>query len=130
MRNESKLKSSLMDIIRTQLPGFVAIRHEDVRRSGIPDLSLTGHGKVSWVEIKHGDPHFDSEGIQELTMLRLAVAGYARYLIYMEDKDGGNKRTMIVHPKKLGTLEPEAECKGHDHRWVTEFFKRRHSNGD
>jgi hypothetical protein len=118
-----------MEMIKLHLPGFVAIRHEDVRRSGIPDLSLTGHGKDSWLEIKHGDPDFDSEGIQELTMLRLAAAGYARYLIYMEDKDGGNKRTLIVHPKHLGDLEPEAGCMGHDHRWVVEFLRERHTNG-
>jgi hypothetical protein len=123
MRNESKLKSKLMDEFKARLPGFVAIRHEDVRRSGIPDVSLTGCGKD---EVKHGDPDFGSSGVQELTMLRLAAAGFARYVIYLEDKDGDNKRTLIVHPKKLGTLEPECQCVGHDHHWVVEYFRKRH----
>jgi len=118
-----------MEQIKLHMKGFVALRHEDVRTAGIPDLSLTGHGKTSWVEVKHGTPDFDSQGIQELTMLRLAAAGYARYLIYLENKDGSNKRTLIVHPKKLGTLEPEAECDGHNHRWVADFFMERHING-
>ena len=126
VRNESQLKSKLMELIRDGLPGFVAIRHEDVRRAGIPDLSLTGYGKTSWIEIKHGTPDFDSTGIQELTMLRLAAAGYARYLVYIENQDGSNKRTLIVHPKRLKDLEPEAWCLGYNHRWVIDFLKDRH----
>lgn len=126
MRQESTLKSKLMEHIRLHMHGFVALRHEDIRTSGIPDVSLTGYGKTSWIEVKHGCPNFDSEGIQELTMLRLSAAGYARYVIYIEDKDGENKRTLIVHPKGIKTLDTEQWCIGHDHRWVVEWFRKRH----
>ena len=125
-RQESPLKSKLMEHIKLHMKDFVAMRHEDIRTSGIPDLSLTGYGKTTWWEVKHGTPNFDSRGIQELTMLRLAGAGYARYLIYIEDADGNNKRTLIVHPKHIGDMEAEAWCIGHNHRWVIEFFRKVH----
>lgn len=125
MKQESTLKSRFLAELRL-FPGFVIIRHEDVRTSGIPDLSLTGYGKDSWIEIKHGTPDFQSEGIQELTMLRLAGAGYARYLIYREDKNGQSKKTMIVHPTHIKDLEAEAWCIGHNHKWAAEFFRKRH----
>lgn len=127
MRQETNLKSKLMEQIKLHMRGFVALRHEDIRTSGIPDISLTGYNRGGWIEVKHGCPDFDSEGIQELTMLRLAAAGfYAYYLIYLEDKDGESKRTLIVHPKNLKSLDAEAWCVGHDHRWVVEWFKEKH----
>lgn len=128
MRQESVLKSRLVDAIKKTMPGCVLIRHEDVRTSGIPDFSLTGYMRTSWWEVKHGTPKFDSTGIQELTMLRLAGAGFARYIIYDENKVGQNKRTLIVHPKHLKDLEPEVWCVGHDHRFIVEYITSVHTN--
>lgn len=125
MKNESSLKSALMRQVKLDLSGFVALRHEDVRTAGIPDLSLTGLGRTSWWEFKHTVNGFDSTGIQELTMLRLAAAGYARYVVWEEKKS--IKRTLIVHPKHLGDLVPEAFCVGFDMRWLVEQVKKAHN---
>jgi|SRR6185436_505840 len=126
MADESTPRSALMRMIKLALPHFVALRHEDVRTRGIPDLSLTGLGRTTWWECKHATPDFKSQGIQELTMLRLAAAGYARYIIWREEADGSDKQTLIVHPEHLATLTPEAWCAGYDHRWMVEQLARAH----
>src|SRR6266852_4323907 len=116
MKQESFLKSQLMATIRRELPNFVALRHEDVRTSGIPDLSMTGYGKTSWWEVKHATPTFSSNNLQELILMRLAATVTAYYILYHELK--GNKRTLIVHPKQLNNLLPETGCSGFDHLFV------------
>lgn len=105
-------------------PSFVTLRHEDVRTSGIPDVSITGLGKTTWWEAKYLNPVFRSTGIQELTMLRLAAAGYARYVIWEEKR--GIKRTLIVHPKYVDTLQAEASCVGFDMQWLVGKVKEAH----
>lgn len=126
--DESTLKSALMRQIRDDLPGFVAQRHEDVRTSGIPDISLDGRARGSWWECKYGTPDFQSSGIQELTMLRLAAASYARYIIW-EERDG-RKRTMIVHPRHIGERDlhgfAEAWCVGFNQRFVVDQMGKVH----
>lgn len=125
-KRETPLKAALMKVMRTELPRFVVMRHEDRWTSGIPDFSVDGAGRTSWYEVKHADPEFDSEGIQELTCLRLAVASYCRYVIYYENKDGAEKRTMIVHPKHLHALIPEASVPGYSHAFVAAYIRRVH----
>ena len=122
--NESSLKSSWMAQMKSDAPGFVAIRHEDVRTSGIPDASITGCGRTTWWEAKYGTPDFQSTGIQELTMLRLSAAGYARYVIWEERK--GVRRTLIVHPKHLADLTPESWCVGFDMKWLVNEVRKAH----
>jgi hypothetical protein len=124
MKDESGLKSKLMAQIKLDLPKFVALRHEDVRTAGIPDLSLTGFARTTWWEFKHATPDFESHGIQELTMLRLAAAGFARYVIWQER--GGVKRTLIVHPKHIRTLLTETSCSGHDYQFLTDYMRKVH----
>lgn len=123
-RREANLKQSLVEALRQHLRGAVVIRHEDRFTSGIPDVSVTLLGLTSWWECKHACPSIDSRGIQELTALRLAVAGYCRYLVWEEKKDV--KRTMILHPNQLAGMVPEAFCAGFDHRWVVEYVRRVH----
>jgi hypothetical protein len=127
MEDESKLKSKLMLRVKERLPGFVALRHEDVRSSGHPDISMTGFARTSWWEAKHGTPDFESQGIQELTMRRLAAAGYARYIVWEERR--GIRRTLIVHPKHIGTdpLIAEASCVGFDHDFVIDCIRKAHN---
>ena len=124
IKDESGLKSALMRQIKIGLPGFVALRHEDVRTSGIPDLSLTRYGRTSWWEFKHAAPNFVSSGIQELTMLRLATAGRAWYVVWHEY--GSLKETLIVRPKNLKALTPEASCMKFNHLFVIEFMRKVH----
>jgi len=74
---------------------FVVFKHADRFTHGVPDISMTGNSVTSWWELKVADPEFDSPGIQELTMIRLAAGGCARYLIYSH----GTIR--IVEPRNL-----------------------------
>lgn len=120
--NESYLKSALMKELKLQLPGFVALRHEDVRSAGIPDMSLTGGGRTTWWEFKLAAPRFASRGIQELTMLQLAAAGFARYVVWEEKRSV--MRTLIVHPKRIGTLMPEDWCTGFDMQFIVDFMRK------
>lgn len=96
---EHPLKAKLTSVLRKELTGFVILRLEDKLQSGIPDMVITGNNRTSWWEIKAGA--FHSKGIQELTLIRLARAGYARYIIFRED------RILIVHPNNIKTLIPE-----------------------
>lgn len=126
-KRETALKKALMTELRDRLPGFVHQRHEDKFAVGWPDLSCIGFARTSYLEVKHATPNFDSIERQELTMLRLAAASfYARYLVYFENKSGTLKRTLIVHPKRIHDLFPEASTTGHDHRWVAEHILRIH----
>jgi len=125
-RRENELKAALVDCLRHELPTWVHLTHQDVRSSGRPDVTSTGRSRTTWLEVKHGTPDFDSQGIQELTMMRLARAGAARYIIYIEDADGSNKRTLIVHPRDFKTLEPQAFCKGFDHKFVADWLRSFH----
>jgi hypothetical protein len=123
--NESSLKSELMQQFKLRLPNYVALRHEDVRTAGIPDISLTGYRRTTWLEAKHDDDDgFKSTGIQELTMLRLASAGCARYIIWQEKK--GIRRTLIVHPKGLKTLDTKLWCAEFNFDWLVEQVERVH----
>lgn len=129
---ESKLKAELMSFIREGLPRVVAFRHEDLFTSGIPDISVTWRGKaifpqiyMSWWEVKHGTPKFESTDIQELRLKQLAEEGFARYLIYMEG-DSQGQRTLIVHPRNLKQMIPEYSCEGFNHRWVVRMIRDYH----
>lgn len=125
-KEENVLKASLLQQVKLDLPGFVAIPHQDVRRAGNPDFTLTGRHMTSWWECKHGTPKFDTFDLQELMMNRLAGAGYARYIIWHEQRDKTNRRTLIVHPKNISTLLPEAWCVGFNFRFLTNFFRSVH----
>lgn len=124
MHDESGLKSALLKQMKLVVPGFVVLGHRDGVTSGVPDWSVTGEGRTTWIEFKHAAPNFKSTGIQELTMMRLAGAGYARYVVWEEKR--GVKRTLIVHPKDLKDLTPEAWCVGFDHRWLAEQIRKAH----
>src|SRR5262245_1934486 len=130
-KREADLVSKLMVLLRTRVGDkIVALRHEDVRTCGIPDLSTTGFGRTCWWEFKHGTPNFQSTGIQELTMLRLARNGFARYVIWREEADGSEKQTHIVHPKDLKALAGIMTT-GFSMDFVVDYMLRLHgSDGD
>ena len=124
-KQEQFIRSNLMAQLKMELPGFVFLRHEDVRQNGHPDLSATGIAKTTWWEIKHGTPDFETNGIQELTMLRLAAAGYARYIVFEERKE--IQRTLIIHPRHIATVSPEASTIGFDYKWVANYIREVHA---
>lgn len=123
-REENKYKAKLVEQFRKDEPEGVTLAHQDLRTGGVPDITHTNYGSTKWIECKHGNPNFDSKGIQELTMKRLAAKGFARYVIWLEEADGTNKRTLIVHPNNLKSLVAEETYAGFNHRLVVDYISR------
>jgi hypothetical protein len=123
-KEETLLKSKLVQAFVRRLPNYVFIRHEDVRRSGIPDASVTGDNMTSWMEVKHATPSFEWKGVQHDTMMRLSAEGWAYYVVYWEYN--GRKKTLIVHPNDIATLDTQFQVEGFDHDWVVDFFHTVH----
>jgi hypothetical protein len=133
--DEAILKASLCQEARAQLKRFVVIRHEDRFTHGIPDMSVTGNKTTSWWEVKHAlsingrEPDFESKGIQELTMRRLALAGRAAYVVYWER--GLEHRTYILQVGDLGNpnwAEDVPHVDGFNHNFVIDYIKEVHSD--
>jgi len=123
---EAILKGNLVKELRLSFPSFVIIRHEDSFTHGIPDISIDGNKITSWIEVKYANPTFASKGIQELTMLRLANASHAFYVVYFEK--AGNKRTYFIAPHDIGN-SIESWCNyvdGFNHKWIIENIKGVH----
>lgn len=124
-KDESDLKAKLVKAFRAELPNFICQRIEDRITSGWPDIEIIGRARTSYIEVKHATPNFVTSGIQELTMLRLANASfYARYVIFEERR--GVRRTLIVHPKNLEPLQPEAFIIGFQFGWVVDKIREMH----
>lgn len=128
MKREAELKSAFSQTLRRRLPTFYTLL---LASAGAPDRAIIGAGKTSWLEFKHATPSFRSPGLQELTCMRLAIAGYCRYVIWYETAKGNGQRTMIVHPKVVHErtswqLTPEAWTMGFDHEWLVEQIRKVH----
>ena len=50
--NEADIKGKIVAQLKEDLPRACVIRHEDLIRKGIPDLSAT-YGGTSWLEVKY-----------------------------------------------------------------------------
>lgn len=96
-KQEGTYLANLMQKLST-LSGCIALRHEDVRNGGIPDLSFTRRGRTSWWEFKHATPHFESHGLQIRTCQELAAYGHCHYVIWREGNDYP-QQTWIVKPE-------------------------------
>lgn len=124
---EASLTSALVKLAREQLRGAVVLKHADSFTYGIPDLSVTWHGKTTWWEVKFADPGLQSSGVQDKVCMQLAAAGFCRYIVYHLLRD--TKRTLIVHPKDLADwrgVPAECWCTGFDHRWVLQHIRAAH----
>lgn len=129
-KQENILKEKCVAVLRQELPKYVVQVHQQVVGSGTPDLSIIGVGRTSWLEFKHATPDFESRGIQELQMLRLAAAGFARYIIWWEDgKSPHTQRTLIVHPRYLKDYATmfEDSCVGFNHRFLADYVRKIHA---
>lgn len=132
MKQEAQLRTDFLTELEKD-KRFIALRHEfgAGAQPGNPDLSITGGRCTTWLEFKHATPQFDDNGRQLLTMMRLAAAGHARYVIWWESATGLGKRTMIVHPREVRDrkgwlLNPEEVTNGHDHRWLVQWLLSKH----
>lgn len=104
-----------------------AMRHEDVRSVGYPDLSLTGSGRTTWWEFKHAMPKLkanEAGSKQHLCMMRLEQLGFARYIIWLEDEEG-KQSTLIVCPQYLADFRSKATIiiAGYAMKGVVEWMK-------
>jgi len=130
--NESTLTSALMHKLREQLRGYECFRHPAsyLSQAGIPDVSITGYGRTTWLEVKFAKPSIRSRGIQDQTMLRLAGAGRAYYIIYHLEHD--IKRMGIVHPRIVHDSDTNLWkytgewTLGFKHAMVADFIRRGH----
>jgi hypothetical protein len=124
--NESALKSTLVKLLRTELRTAVVLRIEDRFTSGIPDIVVVGNGVTSFWEVKYAHPNFASRGVQELTLLRLARAGIARYLVYSEIK--GVKNTHILNPSDITNWQQvPTSAPGFNHQFVLHAVRELHA---
>lgn len=129
-RREGELVEALLSVMTDLAPGLLVFKHQDVRECGHPDWSVSGGGRTSWWEFKHGVPSFDAHGLQLLTCRRLARASFCRYVIWQESARGDAQRTLIVHPEMVhrarthGTWDFEAEraSEGLNFAFVADFI--------
>jgi len=133
-KRETELKLEQLDVL-DKLYGdlFFAQQHQDVRKSGQPDVSLSGLHSTTWWEYKHATPRFSSPGIQENTCARLAARSFCRYIIYFETPCIFS--TWIVHPLEvkdkrgiMNLIHPEWIFPGFAHDKVAEYMKRTHDD--
>jgi hypothetical protein len=128
MKREASLKSAFFKELAHQCPNFYTLRHHT---RAAPDRSITGGGRTTFWEFKHGTPHYESPGDQELMCMRLAIAGYCRYVLWWETAKGVGQRTMIIHPRQMhdrvGSFPlAEAWCSGYNHRWLVHYIRGIH----
>lgn len=121
MLSEAKLVAALMKALGPELPGYVIIKHHDTITAGVPDLSVTGRGRTTWLEVKYANPKIYFRGAQSELMKKLYASGSAFYVVYRENPDA----VEIVAPSNLE--HPILTAAGHDHRAVAAFINRQHA---
>ena len=128
MKREAELKGAFSRVLRDSCPTLFALQ---LSTAGGPDRIVIGNNHVTFWEMKHATPDFESPGLQELTCMRISDHAYCRYLIWQENSRGEDWRTLIVNPydvrrRKGWRLAPEAYCEGFDHRWAVEQVRKAH----
>jgi len=123
---ETVLVSALVQTLRKAFPSFVIFKHADKFTFGVPDISVTGRMKTTWLEVKYADPTFLSSGVQELAMKRLSATSYGWYVIY--DENEGHRRTLLVVPELLSEWKTQhIAVDTFDHEWVAMVIGKVHS---
>lgn len=125
-KREAELKSAFTREMTRQLPEFIMLF---LATAGAPDRSITGMGRTTHFEFKHGTPGFVSPGNQELMCMRLAEHGFCRYVVWQESH-AGVQRTLIVHPRFVHdrTLIAEESCQDFNHLFVVDYIRRVHEH--
>lgn len=129
VKREAELKAAFGAELARMLPEFIV---QYMASAGSPDRSISGAGLTTHWEMKHATPTFISPGLQELTCMRLAVVAHCRYVIWYENVNGDEQRTMIVHPREIHNrtswyLHSEVSTPGFDHRWLVEQIRKAHA---
>lgn len=119
---EAELKSALFKQLLKMEPSFLVLQ---LATAGCPDREVIGNKRTSYYECKHGTPIFQSLGNQKLICQRFANQGFhCRYILWIEDRDGSNQHTRIVHPLQIESWTTESEhiFTGFDHQSVAEYI--------
>ena len=122
--DEASLKDDLVAVLRDALPGArrTILRHEDKNTAGIPDISVTWRRRTSWWEVKYANPSVESRGVQDFTLQALAANGFARHIVYAQEKVFGipAKAVYIVKPEDIADWREKHERRifGFDHKRV------------
>lgn len=131
MKYEAKLKAALVKAFPSD---YYVLAISDQRKYGIPDLVPSGHGRTSWLELKHATPRFSTMEVQEITCMQLAKYSFCRYVIYHEHL--GVQSTLIVHPRHVHLSKGlvrglifEVSFPGFDHRAVVNYVRTFHETG-
>ena len=119
--NETTCTSGLVKAIN-RMPGFMALKHNDAKTAGIPDISVTAYGGITWLEVKFG--RIESPVGQELMLTKLnrAAAGGAYYVLYTKE---GRVEVLTPHERWLvyaRTMGSIRTC----HDAVCDFLLARH----
>ena len=97
------MRRDLMRQLQIQIPAAVAIRYEDRYTKGIPDLSVSYHGRTSFWEIKYADPRCVSSKVQRYMCAQLDTQGFhCRYLIFQR----GIARPTNPRPRQIRVVKP------------------------
>jgi hypothetical protein len=92
--NEAYLKGRLVRILREELPGAVVFRHEDKFTPGVPDISVTWHGRTRWIEVKYDRPRSPAKLTATQHAALMALRGYV--LTYGVQRATGKKNTRML----------------------------------
>lgn len=130
MKQEGVLKAAFARELKRQLPHYEVLFYAT---AGAPDRTIVGDGRQTNWECKHLVPSMSTQGLQELTCMRLAVQGHCKYVLWSESR--GMKRTLIVEPRIVyawlrheGALRPEAVTEGFDHAWLVQQVRKAHES--
>lgn len=93
-----------------QLPEWEVIKHADKFTSGIPDMSVSGNGRTSWLELKllkRGELAVNAvEPAQRITCCRLERATGGRCWVIVYRASRWEDSTTIYRPSQLNVPEP------------------------
>ena len=130
--NEAELKSELVANLKQEMYGGVFIRHEDIFRSGIPDLSVTWNRHTTWWEAKYANPRVRSRGVQLLTARMLEQQGHGSFYIIWDQR---TVETYICSPNSLHRHGIDnfrsaflVKTTGFDHQFVVRYIRRQHGD--
>lgn len=119
---EGKLLAPCLKLMRAELVGFVIIKHGDGFTSGVPDVSITGNRRTSWLEFKHGPKIKWAHGLQQLTCQRLAEKGFSCHVVLYEEAEE-HRRTLILTPDEIII----GSAPGFNHQFVVDFVRSLHA---
>lgn len=142
-KQENKLKKHLVEVFNKSIDlvgySYFVQQHQDVRKQGIPDLSVSGLGKTTWLELKHATPAsgrktptFSTRENQEDTCRELERTSSCFYVVYYI-RDPETILTKIVSPSevfgKKGKIEEMytiREWQNYDHEAIVKFIHEKH----